>query len=244
MFRYRKFSFENISNIKCNKEWLSKPVNFNDLFDGCVTNVPDVICETLTKAALYGIFGTKAKRNAEIVKKTLELEKVYEWMINCMNRSSRDDVHVCCFSERVDSSVMWAHYSENHTGFCIEYDLSNCSFSSILFPVYYNSIPLTEFIDSSSLTPVRYQYPLLFKDSDWSYEYEWRLIYYDLLNLNSNNQLLEMPKPTALYLGANTSVEQDKLMFVISNEMNIPLYKMRPDFQDRKLKFEMYNSGS
>jgi len=28
---------------------------------------------------------------------------------------------IACFSERVDDILMWAHYSQGHTGFCLEF---------------------------------------------------------------------------------------------------------------------------
>lgn len=37
--------------------------------------------------------------------------------------------HVACFSEKNDSYLMWSHYANVHTGFCIQYD-----FTSVLGP--------------------------------------------------------------------------------------------------------------
>lgn len=32
--------------------------------------------------------------------------------------------HVACFSEKNDSSLMWGHYADSHTGFCVEYNFA------------------------------------------------------------------------------------------------------------------------
>ena len=34
--------------------------------------------------------------------------------------------HVACFSESCRSTLMWAHYANSHTGFCLEYDFKSC----------------------------------------------------------------------------------------------------------------------
>ena len=33
--------------------------------------------------------------------------------------------HVACFSESCRSTLMWAHYAQSHTGFCLEYDFKS-----------------------------------------------------------------------------------------------------------------------
>ena len=40
---------------------------------------------------------------------------------DCMS-TIKDAVRVVCLSEVYDSMLMWSHYAQNHTGFCIEYD--------------------------------------------------------------------------------------------------------------------------
>ena len=38
---------------------------------------------------------------------------------------------VTCFTEDCTNLLMWSHYAENHTGFCLEFDASNEFFSNV-----------------------------------------------------------------------------------------------------------------
>lgn len=50
----------------------------------------------------------------------------------------KDAVRVVCLSEVYDSMLMWSHYAQNHTGYCIEYDFEeNDMFYRHLYPVIY-----------------------------------------------------------------------------------------------------------
>lgn len=94
---------------------------------------------------------------------------------------------ICCFSEKKDNLLMWAHYAKGHRGICLEF---NGPMMQSHFLSYQRRIGQTIF-----LTPVRYEreYPLLSlpledlvtwsqtvyttKSTIWKYEKEWRLIY-------------------------------------------------------------------
>lgn len=41
-----------------------------------------------------------------------------------LSNSLSDTLGVCCFSEDVYNKLMWAHYSEESKGYCLEYDIS------------------------------------------------------------------------------------------------------------------------
>ena len=56
---------------------------------------------------------------------------------DCMSKI-KDAVRVVCLSEVYDSMLMWSHYAQNHTGYCIEYDFEeNDMFYRHLYPVIY-----------------------------------------------------------------------------------------------------------
>jgi hypothetical protein len=45
---------------------------------------------------------------------------------------------VSALSEPRDDILMWAHYANDHKGFCLEFKLDNdASFKSVYFPVHY-----------------------------------------------------------------------------------------------------------
>jgi hypothetical protein len=64
-----------------------------------------------------------------------------EWIAS-IGGAHKETLKVCSFSSVKDSIIMWGHYSENHKGFCLEYDISQLPPSELsrrlLFPVIYS----------------------------------------------------------------------------------------------------------
>lgn len=52
-------------------------------------------------------------------------EKRLNQIISLAKRSIKQASLVACFSESVESTLMWAHYSSNHKGFALNYDLQS-----------------------------------------------------------------------------------------------------------------------
>ncbi|MDH2658602.1 DUF2971 domain-containing protein [Methanobacterium formicicum] len=53
----------------------------------------------------------------------------------------KNKIHVTCFSETYESILMWSHYSDQHKGFCVEYDFKELGLDNqvtrFIFPVIY-----------------------------------------------------------------------------------------------------------
>jgi hypothetical protein len=65
---------------------------------------------------------------------------------------------------------------------------------------------------------------LITKDSEWSYENEWR-IFID----KSAPSDLKMPRISCIYLGVSISEENRKKILDIANKNNIPVKQMKID---------------
>lgn len=95
----------------------------------------------------------------------------------CLNKI-KDAVRVVCLSEVYDSMLMWSHYAQNHTGFCIEYDFEEKDmFYKHLHPVVYTkeryAVSKIDMLDGNK----EFLYKTTCRKSDvWSYEKEWRII--------------------------------------------------------------------
>jgi hypothetical protein len=65
----------------------------------------------------------------------------WEEMVRLMSARLRAGMTVLSLSENATSVLMWSHYSNNHAGFCIEYDLSALGHNDLrrrlCFPVFY-----------------------------------------------------------------------------------------------------------
>ena len=155
---------------------------------------------------------------------------------------------ITCFSENPDSILMWSHYANKHTGFCVEYDLSKCTSLSakmLLFPVIYTeeraTIPMSliNFEDPTHLKTADldkfapdFVISLLTKSKIWDYENEWRIIEFQS-NLTDGHLLLS-DMVSKVYLGANISPENETAIRNVLGR-NIPIEKYEIDTENYKL---------
>lgn len=156
----------------------------------------------------------------------------------------KEYLKVVCFSEYPDSILMWSHYAYYHTGFCIEYDLTeNEVFKDSIKPVKYTSIRAVAdknshnkqgwFIDAS-----------LIKSDVWSYEHEWRIVIPDITKLpdkpvkesDYDDFYINVKKDiTAVYLGAKAP--EDKIAEVLEyyKGSEVTIYQMELEKSQYKL---------
>ena len=171
LYKYLPYN-ENSLSILINKEiWCPKAKSLNDPFE---------FQFHLTKLSMNGI--------------PIEQDSIRE------AQHQVRELGVVCLSEINDNILMWSHYAQGHTGFCIEFerteenDLGNWD---ICLPVVYpsdNQIPAfspNEFLDNKALAKIATT-----KASDWYYEKEWRLI------TKIENRLIPLPENiTAIIFG-------------------------------------------
>lgn len=153
----------------------------------------------------------------------------------------RDKIRVACFSENVESPLMWAHYADLHQGFCIEYesDLIEFPFSQMILPVFYDSnrYDATNTViagDENTLLN-----PYFVKSKDWSYENEWRIIITEEIFSKLGHIADFSDKITGIYLGLEIEKKHSKEMQEIvswakTNETKVYKMKVHPQ------KYEMY----
>ncbi|HAR63410.1 MAG TPA: hypothetical protein DCS13_08105 [Candidatus Margulisbacteria bacterium] len=172
---------------------------------------------------------------AEIIAKEISdiMLKRFEAIVIRLSEAIRKNTYITCFSEDNSSILMWSHYGDNHKGFCIEYDFSKLSPSEVssrmLFPVIYRQKLFDATRYSSKIRGGEFNnyfgvLAAMTKAIEWSYEKEWRFI----LPMGEVNELLYLfpPSPAKIYLGANTSEENTKIVLDIAQRKNIEVHKM------------------
>lgn len=110
----------------------------------------------------------------------------------------KDIAFLKSFSENRNHLLMWAHYADNYSGMCVEYDFSKLSEEILyhLYPIYYSNVRLAninlnrtiaEHMDLKRMNS-DYCYPnecdyirdimslFLTKSEAWAYEKEWRIV--------------------------------------------------------------------
>jgi hypothetical protein len=226
LYKFQPFEENRISTVLNNKLWFTVPKDMNDPFDsrGVCWNYQEI---------------------EDVLKSHLLEEKIRQYnsindIVNGSISSMRDNIRITCFSEELYSMPMWAHYANNHTGFCIEYNFTSLDYDNALaknlFPVGYETkrYNITNLFKMALSGKYDMRIKLLFflmnlKHSSWSYEKEWRII-----STREPNQepfkggLDDCPiNPTAIYLGINfdeTKIKDVRNKFSITN---IPIYRLK-----------------
>lgn len=222
LYKYRSLSVYAVDDLINGNVTASAVSMYNDMFDG----------------AMHG-YGTVEERKNAAELEWKKIENLYEGC-NITNNTIQKDYYVdlykkhfktearlkfrqldylgtygCCFSERNDSSLMWAHYADSSKGFCIEYDFNNwdkkCLQRYLLFPMAYSSKPInvSDWLEDDADKYIKYPIEkavlcaALNKSEVWAYEREWRLLYI-LPEISEQFQRLPIKTltiPSAVYFG-------------------------------------------
>jgi hypothetical protein len=171
------------------------------------------------------------------------MEEMYEGMARSFIAKIKSAFKLCSFSERVDSTLMWAHYADYHKGFCIEYDIKSLEpdyyVSRFMYPVVYSDrlFDLTEhFVRGVNNPEFNNLFPNqvgLHKASDWEYEKEWRLLFSN--GILDKPQAYPMPRPKMVYVGSHITPEHQKDLVEICREINVPIMKMKHSVREYRM---------
>ena len=194
------------------------------------------LIEKLEKLSyISGLDGVKLKRDLEDIRK--KLIPITEKLKENVNKQFA----ITCFSKVSNSILMWSHYSNKHTGFCVEYNFEKCrNWDALinLLPVLYSverpSLPIGLFDFSNpqeiKLNNILNYIPeltmlLLSKSNDWDYEKEWRIINFQSQLIDGH--LLDLHTVSHIYLGANISKENEGLIRDVARKQSIAVSKYR-----------------
>ena len=152
---------------------------------------------------------------------------------------------VYCLTELNNNVLMWSHYSNKHTGFCVEF---NCNELVNAILVDAENKRVTPYLNKVSYK--RY-YPrisaykdlvesLYIKSFLWRYEKEWRIVYSDYAGQSIN---LPPNVITAIYMGLEIQPDQKDIIKKIISERQykIDLYKAKKVQNKFALCFEKIN---
>lgn len=266
---YKYLPLERLTYLDDELIRITQPEELNDPFE-CYPFPPTIeqIClileETLAKR-IKDIHSSKFSKNKKIELKLMETRRFKSEItkvkknVLCNYRSKftidtnqiiNGILGILSLSRRWNSSLMWAHYTNAHKGFCVGFDARNPFFADynkledkekIFMPVNYSNerikvpIELGEKIDPNIM---------LTKSKDWVYEDEERLLLklalydkkisatpYDIF-------LIKLPHLLIKEIIAGAKIPQDsfKRLEDFSKTHNIPLY--RSEMSETKFDME------
>ena len=238
LYRFMRFNSHWRDNILDGAFYLGLASSFNDPFDCLVYINPVIYAEHLSimakicypSASIDAIVESAADAISTHLKSLLE--------------DMRKKIRVACLTEDPQSPLMWAHYTDNHNGFCIEYDLDKLDdgFRNHILPVIYSDERYdgtkAAIIKSNTLSYV----PLYFKSSCWSYEKEWRMVVPDILISDADNPnaspYADFSKAiTGVYLGLkSTERHQAEIAEICSQYKKQGRHVYQMDIESRSYK--------
>ena len=172
-----------------------------------------------------------------------EAVKTWERVIGLV----RKHITVASFTQNPNSMPMWAHYANNHNGFCVEYEIIK---TNNLYPVLYTKermsaqvlfvsllmgfVNQAENEEDKTLQHVLKHIMLLssYKEESWSSENEIRLIFINHLDEISNGGRLISCEEAGIrakkiYIGVSCSKENEQTLISIANELGIEYEKCK-----------------
>lgn len=157
---------------------------------------------------------------------------------------------IACFSESIESVLMWSHYANSHKGFALEYDFRPILEQPIknvgLFPVVYSEerLDISDYIAWAFLRILGIPAKMpdiaaliknaLWKSDIWAYEKEWRMIDSTPRDITDEKASAIHYKPVAIYYGRHMSSDDKKRLHEMAMEKGIKEFEMYLDYSSRK----------
>lgn len=169
--------------------------------------------------------------------------------IKAVSDEVENKLGVLCLSKRRDSTLMWGHYANSHSGYCIGYDQDKLiefikdqfgNAASILDVDYVDEIPTWDYGLMTDIKYLRETIDKRFstKHSDWKYEDEIRII----VDQYSQN-LLKLPSNIFKEIIFGYKMEEVEIMelTILCKELypNIEFFRAKPN--DKKFNMQIYS---
>lgn len=249
IYKYRSFDNYYKDLIEKNLFFFSSPNNFNDPFDSkIIANYP-----AGTKNQVYKkIYESLREKHPTFSKKKLTLlaDKSFnqnykvikdpKLFTERVNQEIDKFLGIFTLTEDNKSILMWSHYANKHTGFCIEFDFQELSQICNNYLIIKEAILVSKVIyseDYPNVDPYKYDVReyyneyvdlLSIKSSVWAYEKEWRLIY-----LFHPNSTLKFPDKVfkSIYFGLNCSEQNIANVISLTKNKKVALKYYKAEFQ-------------
>lgn len=234
-YSFRNFNDFSLSDIENETISLCSPQNFNDpvdtAFNAWMHYKYEVASEGFERN--YIEIQCKAYNNIRVRCLVRNIPLPY--------KEGKDYPIQLDFQKEYANSVMWAHYANNHQGFCVKFKIPSL-FTMIepnegkvimLMPINYTErLSIINF--GNSISNISFKEAFLTKQKNWEYEHEHRILYY---NKNGSEDFPSLPLPkgsiVAIYLGVRCSDDNKQKIFnLIKNKSNVEVYQMQISSED------------
>lgn len=266
LYKYRAISEYSIKNFKNDQIWFNSSSKMNDPYDSSLAVNSELFIEEFLKVRQFDEYLDKQlekyrRRNLSpedlkkveddyrnnIIKLKEQLSEEFKERIAHLPSRLRETTHISCFSEKNDSILMWSHYTNNHEGFCLEYEFAkyakvNAKFLEALNPIIYDDeiFDVSDYLlkmyqnDSSTIDTKMIRNAVVRKAKAWSYEEEWRIL--RLFEPKDTGYEIGTFKPRSIYLGAKIIEENKATLIELAKEKKVNVYQMKLKSNEFKLE--------
>lgn len=290
LYRYRKYNQDTIKDLKTFIIRPSSPQFFNDPYDCQIFIDKNEIFEKIKNANFKYYISKWLELNPNFEnllsseqKKSLSeafdqsnqnLAITFKLFLPMFNKMVDEAIYqslalikqitkICCFSEDVKSPLMWAHYTDSHKGFAVEYDFRNYSTPCVscqnkcsqehyesLFPIVYSieKFNAKDFLSEYMLQIFMSNFSKnlfipkddilaiykIFLHKSLDWEYEKE---WRFISMCQNHPGIKV-KPSAIYLGCKMEQSNRNELCSFARENNIPIYQMYINFSQKEYSFD------
>lgn len=234
--------------------YFSSKSQLNDPFDSQIPTRYDLCSEKELDKHLENLLTRKGVAGNNMTNKLRDAKERFknnpQEVQDNLDKETEKKVGILALTENYENLLLWAHYGNKHTGFCVELDaqllnkIVNVEFNNnqepaFLFKVkYQNKFPII--IPCKHSSEQRTQLEFLIKSKDWKYEQEWRIIL-----LNGSRQKRSLPPEVfkKIFFGLNSNsndIERSKDLLSQFNP-KIELYKAAKKKDAFRLVFKRIN---
>lgn len=164
LFKYKKFDEHTLENLSNDKIWYCNPEFFNDIFD-----------------TYYFLEKVRLDLSYIKLKELLSNNNIDTYTFETLCVFLGDSVGILSLTDNCCSNPMWAHYSDYHKGFCMEFEFQETDEDCILQATssnidahkvdYRDTYKIPKSFEERNLHSLFLQ-----KSKEWSYENEYRVI--------------------------------------------------------------------
>ena len=165
----------------------------------------------------------------------IEAKQILETVISAIS----EHITTICFTQNPNNMPMWAHYANEHQGFCVEYEIINdynfypviyvdnrLKFISLFIELFYALLDEKATNEDKHIVLRYIMFLNSFKDSSWKSENEIRAVFLNTKQeLNANGKLYTFDeigiKPTKLFIGTCCSDKNKEELMSVAKSLSI-----------------------
>lgn len=234
---YKYLPISRLSYLEDELLRFTQPGDLNDPFE-CLPKKPSIEeFDNLINSLIQENSNKEIQKEIKAKFDSKYLDELFKTQVEKVN----EDIGIFSLSKNWKSSLMWAHYTESHKGFCVGFDSKNIFFKNYLSDdkKKFKTIIEVKYSEKRVEIPMvlgqrqDYYEPYVTKSIEWKYEEEIRL----LTDLNSRETFKEC-KPYNIYLfkvphsaiseiilGANIKAENESFIRDFAEKNNVKVFK-------------------